>query len=175
MWTLIFLVLVLSFYRSCKFSIGQHPHPHMMCSTCFSLYFYQFAVFFLGNTVILLQLCREIVTMLMRHLRNGLKLVTAKLWKSEEKRGQKWPKCKDTHCLLQAQSRRNLKTDCPVWICLVCLAHTILLKASISSPHALVCYCLFRNMHNVIIYFYSGSCISHCYFILLNYKLNIAF
>ncbi|XP_050220719.1 histone acetyltransferase MCC1 [Mercurialis annua] len=47
----------------------------------------------------------EVVTAVMSYMRNGLKSLTARLCRNEEK--PKWPKCKETHSLISIQSKRN--------------------------------------------------------------------
>ncbi|EEF42379.1 histone acetyltransferase MCC1 [Ricinus communis] len=57
----------------------------------------------------------ELVTAVVSYMRNGLRSVTARLCKSEEK--PKWPKCRETHSLISIQNKRNHTTECTSYEC----------------------------------------------------------
>lgn len=53
------------------------------------------------------------MTAFLSYMRNAFKSMSARLWRNEDKKIPKWPKCKETHFLISAaQSRRNLATEC---------------------------------------------------------------
>ncbi|KAF3432651.1 hypothetical protein FNV43_RR23753 [Rhamnella rubrinervis] len=55
----------------------------------------------------------ELLTVMVSYMRNGLKSMSARLWRNEGKKFSKWSKCKETHCLIsKTQSRRNLTAEC---------------------------------------------------------------
>ncbi|GAV88751.1 Acetyltransf_1 domain-containing protein [Cephalotus follicularis] len=53
----------------------------------------------------------ELATSMVSCLRSALKSLAARLRKNEDK-VFKWPKCKETCCLIPTQSKRNLATEC---------------------------------------------------------------
>lgn len=55
----------------------------------------------------------ELVTIMVSYMRSGLKTVAAKLYKNEDRKVPKWPKCKESHSLISTtQHRRSLTTEC---------------------------------------------------------------
>uniref|UniRef100_A0A5B7AS49 N-alpha-acetyltransferase 60 n=1 Tax=Davidia involucrata TaxID=16924 RepID=A0A5B7AS49_DAVIN len=53
----------------------------------------------------------ELVTLVVTYMRSGFKLVAARLRKSEEKKAPRWPKGKETCCLITTQNKRSLATE----------------------------------------------------------------
>ncbi|KAK3229398.1 hypothetical protein Dsin_001279 [Dipteronia sinensis] len=58
----------------------------------------------------------ELLKVAATYMRSGLRSVAARLRRNEEKM-PRWPKCKETRCLITAQSRRNLTTECSECSC----------------------------------------------------------
>ncbi|XP_062147384.1 histone acetyltransferase MCC1 isoform X2 [Alnus glutinosa] len=54
----------------------------------------------------------ELVTSMVGYMRSGFKTLAAKLYKNEDRKVPKWPKCKETHSLISTQSKRNLTAEC---------------------------------------------------------------
>ncbi|KAL7106681.1 hypothetical protein ACP275_06G009000 [Erythranthe tilingii] len=51
----------------------------------------------------------ELVTLFVTYAKSGFKSVAAKLWRNEEKKISKWPKCKESGCLLPTvQNKRSV-------------------------------------------------------------------
>ncbi|KAL6127416.1 hypothetical protein ACLB2K_070781 [Fragaria x ananassa] len=60
----------------------------------------------------------EFVTAILNHMRNGLKSVFGRLRKNgDRKLVSKWSKCKESHCLITTQSRKNLTAECTGYEC----------------------------------------------------------
>ncbi|KAF5189509.1 N-acetyltransferase protein [Thalictrum thalictroides] len=53
----------------------------------------------------------DIVAAVATYMRSLCKSLVARLWRNEDKNILRWPKCKDTSCLLVNQSKRNLTTE----------------------------------------------------------------
>ncbi|KAF9598720.1 hypothetical protein IFM89_031388 [Coptis chinensis] len=53
----------------------------------------------------------DIVAAVTTYMRSLCKMLIGRLWKNEEKRVLKWPKCKETSCLLVNQNRKNISTE----------------------------------------------------------------
>lgn len=55
----------------------------------------------------------ELATVVLKHVRNALKSISARLWRNEDRKSPKWPKCRETRCLISTtQSRRNMTAEC---------------------------------------------------------------
>lgn len=62
--------------------------------------------------------CRELITTMFSHMRNGLKWVVAVMLRKNEEKMLKWPKCKESRCLITTTGgRRNLTSECTGYEC----------------------------------------------------------